>query len=91
MEIPILSHSDHHEEFAEFVRTLPAEVQALNRPSNRLAGVGPGGRVYSIGGFLREAEERFPEWDVRDDWQHYKRVALRERASAWYQGHGFTL
>ena len=89
VEVPMLSHQDHHEIFAAFMKTLPDEVRGLNRPSHRLSGVGPEGRAYSIGGFLEEAEAGFPDLNVRDRWHQCRDAALAERARAWYESHGF--
>ena len=90
IEVPIVGHTDHHIIFAEFVRSLTEEVQVLNRPSIKMPDVGPGRRVYSIGGFLNEVEEQFPELDTRDEWHTYRRRALEEIARKWYSSRGFT-
>ena len=46
--------------------------------------------MYSIGGFLEEAEKHFPEMEIRYDWQRFRELALRERADAWYGNQGFV-
>ena len=48
----MLDHSDHHQIFADYVRTLPDEVQALNRPSARMPGQ-VGGRTRSVAFSMR--------------------------------------
>lgn len=92
VEVPMLSHQEHHEIFADFVSTLPEEVQTLHRPSIHRPDIGPGGHVFSIGGFLREAEELSGDGvNVRELWREYRRDGLGRRASEWYGSHGFEL
>ena len=91
VEVPMLSHQEHHEIFADFVSTLPEAIQALNRPSIHRPDIGPGGHVWSIGGFLREAEDLPGDVDVRGLWHEYRRDGLARRAREWYGSHGFEL
>ena len=78
LEIPVLSHGEHHKIFRSYFATLPEKVQQLCNPA-------------SIGGFKEDVHEQFDCEEADGYWVGYlefSEAARLKRAHEWLNAQG---
>lgn len=80
LEIPPLTHGEHHDIFASFLSTVSNEITSSCNPE-------------SIGGFKDDLKFQHPEKfeDVWYGWLDYHKDKLKERAEKWFEEKGYKV